>query len=100
MENICIRLDSGLSKRIEKEMKEFNYSTKTDFVRDAIRVKLRELDAERDKKNRAWEALFAARGALKGTVPPRTAAEERELEKKIDQKVRRHYEKKFGISLK
>ncbi len=99
MENICIRLDSALSKRIERDMKEFNYSTKTDFVRDAIRAKLSLLDEEKAKK-RAWAALFAARGILKGKVPERTAKEEKAFAEKFDRELREHYEKKFGISLK
>ncbi|MBU2101013.1 ribbon-helix-helix domain-containing protein [Candidatus Micrarchaeota archaeon] len=65
MENICLRLDSSLSKQIEKDMKEFKYSTKTEFIREAIRSKLRELDEQRDKK-KAWNNLIAARGSLKG----------------------------------
>ena len=89
MENICLRLDSALSKQIEKDMKEFKYSTKTEFIRDAIRGKLKELEEERAKKQ-AWQALFAARGIFKGKVPVRTKEEEQEFEKKIDREIREH----------
>ncbi len=65
MENICIRLDKALSRDIEIGMKEFRYSTKTEFIREALRDKLKKLSEERAKK-KAWEALFAARGSLKG----------------------------------
>ena len=64
MENICLRLDSALARQIEKDMKEFKYSTKTEFIRESIRDKLKSNQSEREK--RGWEALFAARGALKG----------------------------------
>ncbi|MBU0662325.1 MAG: ribbon-helix-helix domain-containing protein [Candidatus Diapherotrites archaeon] len=65
MEHISIKLESGIAKQIDKSMREFNYSTKTEFIRDAIRAKLRELNEER-KKKRAWDALFAAKGIFKG----------------------------------
>lgn len=65
MENICIRLDSALAKQIEKDMQEFKYSTKTEFIRDAIRSKLKALNAERNKE-KAWQHLFTLKGALKG----------------------------------
>ncbi|MFH1256102.1 MAG: ribbon-helix-helix domain-containing protein [Candidatus Diapherotrites archaeon] len=97
MENVCLRLDSALAKQIEKDMKEFKYSTKTEFIREAVRGKLKEHERERSEK--AWAALFAARGILKGKVPARTKEEEEALEKKIDLQMRRHYEKKFGIKL-
>lgn len=99
MDNICVRLDQGLSKRIELDMKEFHYSTKTDFVRDAIRAKLQLLDEQREKR-KAWDALFAARGAFKGIVKKRTPEEEQEFEKIVDEKLRAHFDKKFGLDLK
>jgi Arc/MetJ-type ribon-helix-helix transcriptional regulator len=96
MDNICIRLDANLSKQIDKDMKEFHYTTKTDFVRDAIRTKLSLLDEQRFKK-KAWDALFAARGSLKGKFPVRTKEEEQEFEKKLDKEMLEHFEKKFGL---
>lgn len=99
MENICIRLDDVLSKQIEKDMKEFKYSTKTEFIRESIRDKLKALAEEKEKK-KGWQALYAARGIFKGKVPAQTKEEEQEFEKKIDKKIRQHYEKKFGINLR
>ena len=96
MDNICIRLDAGLSKWIDREMKEFHYTTKTDFVRDAIRTKLSLLDEQRSKK-RAWDALFAAKGALKRKVPVRSEEVEREFEKRIDREMLGYFERKFGF---
>ncbi|MDD5163939.1 MAG: hypothetical protein PHD95_07095 [Candidatus ainarchaeum sp.] len=46
-------------------MSEFNYTTKTEFIRESLRDKLKALEGERAKK-KAWAALFAARGSLKG----------------------------------
>lgn len=96
MDNICVRLDASLSRQIDRDMREFHYSTKTDFVRDAIRAKLSLLDEQRAKK-RAWGALFAARGSLKGKFPVRTKEEEQEFEKNLDKEMLEHFEKKFGL---
>ncbi len=96
MDNICIRLDTGLSRKIERDMKEFHYSTKTDFVRDAIRTKLSLLDEQRAKK-KAWAALFAARGSLKGKFPVRTNEEEQVFEKRLNKEILEHFEKKFSL---
>ena len=98
MENVSIKLEPSITKQIDRKMKEFHYSTKTEFIRDAIRDKLEQLDEQATKKN-AWEKLFAARGIFRGKVPARTKEEEQEFEKKIDREIREHYEKKFGIKL-
>lgn len=99
MEYISFRLDKPVLRQIEKGMKEFHYNTKSDFLRDAVRTKLQQLEEDREKK-KAWNALYAARGIFKGMVPERTKEEEQEFQKKIDKEIREHYEKKFGINLK
>ncbi len=98
MESISIKLESAIAKQIETGMREFNYTTKTEFIRDAIRDKLKELEEERSKK-KTWDALFATRGIMKGKVPVRTKEEELEFQKKVDKEMMEHYEKKFGIKL-
>jgi metal-responsive CopG/Arc/MetJ family transcriptional regulator len=95
VENICVRLDSALAKRIEKNMKEFNYSTKTDFIRDAVRGKLRELEQERSKK-KAWESLFAARGSLKGQGKAKTDEEWHKLKEEAGREYIALLEKRFS----
>lgn len=65
MEHVSLKLESAMAKQIEKVMRGFNYATKTEFIREAIRDKLKQLEEER-KKEKAWQALFAARGILKG----------------------------------
>ena len=62
MENISFKLETGLARQIKKDLADFHYSTKTEFIREAIRDKLKKNEEERRKK--AWEALFAARGIL------------------------------------
>ena len=95
MENVCIRMDSALARQIEKDMKEFNYSTKTEFIRDAIRGKIKELKEERQKE-KAWEALFAARGSLKGKGKFKTDEEWHDwrsnvFSKKLEKEIREKY---------
>ena len=99
MDNICIRLDTSISKQSKRDMKEFHYSTKTDFVRDAIRTKLTLLDEQRGKK-KAWSALFAARGSLEGKGKFKTEEEFHEWRSKEGSDfILKHYEKKFGLRL-
>ncbi len=74
MEHVSIQLSSVMARQIEKDMREFNYSTKTEFIRESIRDKLKRLAEEREKK-KAWEALFAARGVFKGQGKAKTDEE-------------------------
>lgn len=37
MQTVCIKLDKGLAKAIEKHMKEKHYTTKTEFFRESAR---------------------------------------------------------------
>jgi len=98
METVSFKLDSALAREIERGMKLSHYSTKTEFIRDSIRVRLEMLAEEREKRA-AWQSLYALRGTFKGKVPVRTKEEERQFEKKFDREMRAHYEKKFGIKL-
>jgi len=98
MQNVSIKLDDAFARRIERGMREFNYSTKTEFIRESIRDKLKLLAEERER-GKAWKALYAARGIFKGKVPVRTKEEEQQFEKKIDRELMEHYEKKFGLKL-
>ena len=98
MENVSIKLDGAIARQIGKAMREFNYSTKTEFIRDAIRTKLMELEEERAKK-KAWEALFRARGALKGKSRFKTDEEWHEWRSNEGSKqLMEYYDKKFGLN--
>lgn len=44
MENISLKLEENFLKAIEAVMKKHNYMTKTEFVREAIRDKIRKLE--------------------------------------------------------
>ncbi|MDO8647135.1 MAG: ribbon-helix-helix domain-containing protein [Candidatus Diapherotrites archaeon] len=95
MENICVRLDSALARQIEKDMQEFKYSTKTEFIRESIRDKLKQLAEERERK-KGWQALYAARGIFKGKGKAKTDEEFRKLTEKAGQEYIEMLEKKFA----
>ena len=44
MENISIKLEKNFSDSITRAMKRHNYSTKTEFIRSALREKLAKLE--------------------------------------------------------
>jgi len=44
MESISLKMESGFVQAIEKVMKRHNYMTKTEFIRESIRDKIRELE--------------------------------------------------------
>lgn len=79
-------------------MVEFDYSTKTEFIRDAIRTKLNLLKEEK-LKQKQWEKLFA----LKGAIKPKSADSNDFLKWREREDVQRemmnYYEKKFNIKL-
>lgn len=46
MQTITIKIDDSIAKKINSYSKKFHYSTKTEFIRDAIRDKLIKLQKE------------------------------------------------------
>jgi Arc/MetJ-type ribon-helix-helix transcriptional regulator len=98
MENISIKLESAVARQIERDMKEFRYSTKTEFIRDSIRAKLKENDAERAKKN-AWKALFAARGIFKGKGKAKTEEEWYKWRMEYGEKLAEELAKKYNLKI-
>ena len=51
MENISLKLEKGFLKEIEKIMNAHKYMTKTEFIREAIRDKIKELEKQEALKN-------------------------------------------------
>lgn len=97
MENISFKLETAMSKQIEKDLADFHYGTKTEFIREAIRDKLKENEEERRKK--AWNALFAARGIFKGKGKTKTDEEWRQWRKENGEKMAQELAKKYGIKI-
>ncbi|MCX6708811.1 MAG: ribbon-helix-helix domain-containing protein [Candidatus Woesearchaeota archaeon] len=46
METICLKMEEKLASDMDNSIKNFRYSTRTEFIRDAIRSKLNELEKE------------------------------------------------------
>ncbi|MDP4039298.1 MAG: ribbon-helix-helix domain-containing protein [Candidatus Pacearchaeota archaeon] len=44
MENVSLKLEKNFLHAIEKIMKKHNYMTKTEFIRESIRDKIRKLE--------------------------------------------------------
>lgn len=44
MENISLKMEKGFVQAIERVMKQHNYMTKTEFIRESIRDKMRKLE--------------------------------------------------------
>ncbi|HLC98910.1 MAG TPA: ribbon-helix-helix domain-containing protein [Candidatus Nanoarchaeia archaeon] len=87
MEAVCVKLDKRILKTVDKSIREHNYSTRTDFIREAIRDKLRDL-----QKDRFMKEIERFKGSAKVKVSDERLEEIRE-------KVGRDYAKKFGIKL-
>jgi metal-responsive CopG/Arc/MetJ family transcriptional regulator len=61
METISVKMEEGLLREIDSTLKNHRYSTRTEFIRDAIRTKLSQLEREETIRK-----LAAFRGSLKG----------------------------------
>ena len=70
MQTISLKLEKGLAKSIEKTMKENNYATKTEFIREAVREKITKLDREK---------IFREIEELRRKNPRRTSEEDLRL---------------------
>lgn len=47
METVSIKMEKEFAKNIEKAMKQNNYTTKTEFIREAIREKISKLEMKK-----------------------------------------------------
>ena len=91
---VSLRLEKELMNRIENCMKQNNYSTKTEFIRDSLRDKINVLETEK-RKNEQWDKLLAMRGTLKGKGIAKTDEEFRKIRERIGDKILADYEKKL-----
>ena len=58
METVSIKLESGFIKDLDRIMKRHRYMTKTEFIRQALRDKMDELEKQETLKN--VEMLFGS----------------------------------------
>lgn len=65
METVCVKFEEPSLKEIEKAMAKNHYVTKAEFIREAVREKL--VDLEKREALRRLEQVYGA-GAKKGRV--------------------------------
>ena len=85
MQAITIKMEDRLLEELDQKLEEHRYSTRTEFIRDAIREKLSELEKEEVLKNLAQ---------LKGSSKRRTSDDELH---KAGEKAFELLEKKFKV---
>ncbi len=86
MEAISLKLERGILLEIDEKLKEHRYSTRTEFIRDAIREKLSDLEKEEVIKK-----LIRLKGSLKG--------KSKMSEKKAGELAIKSVAKRLGINL-
>ncbi|MFH1211319.1 MAG: ribbon-helix-helix domain-containing protein [Candidatus Woesearchaeota archaeon] len=87
MEAVCVKLDERIIKSMDSNMRKHNYSTRTDFIREAIRDKLRALE-----KEKAISELRNFLGSAKAKVSDKR-------HEQIRDEVAKEFAEKFGIKL-
>lgn len=60
MQTVCVKFEENMLKDVEKAMKKNRYATKTEFIREAVRNRLSELE-----KNKIAKALDKIHGFSK-----------------------------------
>ena len=85
MQAITIKMEDKLLNEIDQKLEYHRYSTRTEFIRDAIREKLSELEKEEVLKNLAQ---------LKGSSKRKTTDEQLHIAR---EKVFEKLKKKFNI---
>ncbi len=85
MEVISLKLEGNLLREIDAKLVKHRYSTRTEFIRDAIRRKLSELEKEQ---------LLKAVAKLHGSSKRRTSDKALHA---AGEKVFRELEKKYGL---
>lgn len=88
METVSLKMEKSLLNEIDNSLKKNRYATRTEFVRDAIRAKLSDLE-----KEDIFKKLDAFKGSLKGK------AKSNMTDREIRELVGRETAKKYGIEL-
>lgn len=86
METISFKLDENILKKIDSSLKDLNYSNRTEFIRDAIRSKLSQIEKE-DIKLKLRE--------FQGSLKPVSNVNYKEVREEITQKIA----KKLNVKL-
>jgi len=70
MENVSLKLERNFLEAISKVMKKHNYMTKTEFIREAIRDKIRRLEEKEivEDKDLMSQIKTSERNIKKGKI--------------------------------
>ena len=88
METVTLKMEESLLEEIDSSLAKHRYSTRTEFIRDAIRGKLTALE-----KEEAIKKLETMRGCLKGKARTNLSDEE------IGEIAVRKIAKRLGVKL-
>ena len=88
METVTLKMEKEMLEEIDSKLKENRYSTRTEFIRDAVRHKLSQME-----KEQAIKKLEQYKGFLKGKARTDISDEE------AREQAAREIAKKFGIEL-
>lgn len=95
METLCIKLEKGLAKNMEKFMKKHNYATKTEFVRETIRNAIQPKISKRE-----MEEIFKEIGEFRKNNKRRTTDEDlRRVREELAKKWEKDLKEDFQDSL-
>jgi metal-responsive CopG/Arc/MetJ family transcriptional regulator len=87
METITIKMDSGLLNSMDQTMKGHNYSTRTEFIREAIRDKLEQM-----KKEELITEFMKFRGKARIKTTPE---QNRITREQVSREMLKEFEEKF-----
>ncbi|MFH1649687.1 MAG: hypothetical protein ABIA93_04005 [Candidatus Woesearchaeota archaeon] len=87
MESVTIKLDNALLRRMGSSMAVQGYSTKTEFIREAIRDKL-----DSDDREKLIKEFMKFRGKAKVKT---TYAENRKVREEVGREIMREFDVKF-----
>lgn len=88
MEAISLKLDETLLKNIDLSLKAHNYSTRTEFIRDAIRDKLTDLN--RDELAKMISDKFFGKATVKTSLK-----EDRKIREEAGKELMAELDKRF-----
>jgi len=70
MENVSLKLEKNFLRAVEAIMKKHHYSTKTEFIRESIRDKIRKLEEKEivEDKDAMSQILESEKNIKKGKI--------------------------------
>lgn len=87
MQLVSFKIQDSILKEIDNLLSPLHFNNRTEFIREAIREKLHDIEAEAFRKELK---------KFKGAAKTKTSYKE---ERRIREEVGREYAKKFGIKL-